>query len=65
MVYKKGKKIYFDLLDLALELGMIFEGHIQFKDAFPKYAIAKRFHFKLFKNEKKKAMFANVMVVLS
>ncbi|KAL4291677.1 hypothetical protein GQ457_14G022030 [Hibiscus cannabinus] len=56
VVCKKSKKDYFDPSDKvpSFQLGMIFENSKQFKAALTKYAIAKRFDFKLSKNDRDK-----------
>ncbi|KAK8694541.1 hypothetical protein V6N13_072090 [Hibiscus sabdariffa] len=56
VVCKKSKKDYFDPSDKvpSFQLGMIFENSKQFKAALIKYAIAKRFDFKLSKNDRDK-----------
>ncbi|KAK8673509.1 hypothetical protein V6N13_111840 [Hibiscus sabdariffa] len=56
VVCKKFKKDYFDPSDKvpSFQLGMIFENSKQFKAALTKYAIAKRFDFKLSKNDRDK-----------
>ncbi|KAK5792695.1 hypothetical protein PVK06_033813 [Gossypium arboreum] len=56
VVFKKSEKCYFDLTNLMphFQLGLILESPKQFKSALKRYAIAKRFDFKLAKNEKDK-----------
>ncbi|KAK8990612.1 hypothetical protein V6N11_009304 [Hibiscus sabdariffa] len=56
VVCKKSKKDYFDPSDKvsSFQLGMIFENSKQFKATLTKYTIAKRFDFKLSKNDRDK-----------
>ncbi|XVF84982.1 hypothetical protein PTKIN_Ptkin17bG0082300 [Pterospermum kingtungense] len=54
VVCKKRNHVFFDPSDQVphFELGMIFEGPKQFKATLSKYSIAKRFDYKLLRNER-------------
>ncbi|KAK8484898.1 hypothetical protein V6N11_076705, partial [Hibiscus sabdariffa] len=56
VVYKRIKKIFYDPKDRipCLQLGLMFYSTMQFKDALVEFVVAKRFDYKLVRNEKDK-----------